>query len=219
MTGAGTGMSRSAPRRDAEPTPRRTYDNTLRQQQAEATRERVVAAGAELLRNSPVRDWRDLTIRAVAERADVSERTIYRHFEHERGLRDAVMHRLEQEAGIDLASMRLDSIGEVAAQTLQQVSEFPLDARPPLDPTLSDANKRQRTALLQAISEHTEGWSEPDREAAAAVFDVLWSVAAYERLIVSWNFDHKEAVSCLTWAIDLVEAAIRRGEAPTAARR
>ena len=208
-------MARSdpAPASD-EPSARRPYDNTLRREKAAATRERIVAAGAELLRNSPVRDWRDLTIRAVAEQAGVNERTIYRHFEHERGLRDAVMHRLEQEAGIDLASMQLENIAEVTAHILDQVSEFPMDARPVLDPTLSDANRRQRSALLAAVQAHTESWSAEDQATAAAAFDVLWSVAAYERLVADWSFDHKEAVHTLTWVMALVEDAIRRGERP-----
>ena len=44
-------------------------------------------------------DWRDLTFRSVAERAGVGERTVYRHFPTERHLHDAVMERLESEAG------------------------------------------------------------------------------------------------------------------------
>src|SRR4029453_2711712 len=94
---------------------RRRYDTTLRRQQAAGTRERIVAAGSELLHSSSIRDWRALTIRAVAERAGVNERTVYRHFVNEQGLRDAVMHRLEEEAGIDLTGLRLEEVADVAA--------------------------------------------------------------------------------------------------------
>src|SRR5262245_43541623 len=55
---------------------RRRYDGTLRRQQAAETRERIVAAGSELLHGSPIRDWRALTVRAVAERAGVNQRTV-----------------------------------------------------------------------------------------------------------------------------------------------
>ena len=47
---------------------RRSYDSGLRRQRAAETRERIVAAGSELLHGSSVRDWHGLTIRAVAER-------------------------------------------------------------------------------------------------------------------------------------------------------
>ena len=47
-------------------TPRR-YDNTLRQQLAAETRERIIAAGSAILHRAPVRSWQGLTVRAVAE--------------------------------------------------------------------------------------------------------------------------------------------------------
>ena len=136
----------------------RAYDGTLRRQRAGGTRERIVAAGSELIHGGSVRDWKRLTVRAVAERADVSERTVYRHFGNERGLADAVMHRLEQEAGIDLDGMQLDSVATVAAQIFEHVSSYPADPRPPLDPTLVDANRRQKDALLGAVSAGSRRW-------------------------------------------------------------
>ena len=69
----------------------RKYDSTLRRQRAAETRERIVAAGCDLLQGSSIRDWRGVTVRAVADRAGVNERTVYRHFANERGLRDEVM--------------------------------------------------------------------------------------------------------------------------------
>ncbi|HEY6471863.1 MAG TPA: helix-turn-helix domain-containing protein, partial [Acidimicrobiales bacterium] len=85
--------------RSVEP---RRYDSPVRRQQALETRERIVEAGCKILRKSSIRDWHALTIRGVAEVAGVNERTVYRYFGNERGLRGAVMHRLEQTAGIDL---------------------------------------------------------------------------------------------------------------------
>ena len=81
---------------------RRSYDGTLRRQRAAETRARIIAAGSELLHGSSVRDWHGLTIRAVAEKAGVNERTVYRHFVNEQGLRDAVMHEVEGRFGIAL---------------------------------------------------------------------------------------------------------------------
>ena len=59
---------------------RRPYESRLRQRQTAETRERVIAAGSELVRQLPSWDWREGTFRAVAERAGVGERTVYRHF-------------------------------------------------------------------------------------------------------------------------------------------
>lgn len=193
---------------------RRAYDARLRRRRAAGTRERIVAAGVELLQGTSVRDWQALTIRAVAEHAGVNERTVYRHFANERGLRDEVMHRLEQEAGIDLAEMRLEDVADVAARIFEHVSTYPRAPRPALDPTLSEAGQRQKRALLDAVAARTPGWPAKDRVVAAAVLDVLWSVAAYERLVGDWRLDRKQATRGITWLIRLVEEALAAGRRP-----
>jgi len=194
---------------------RRRYDRTLRRQRAAETRERIVAAGFELLRGSPVRDWRALTIRAVAECAGVNQRTVYRHFANERGLRDAVMHRIEQDVGVDLAGLRLEDVAGVTARIFTHVSGHPLEPRRQLDPTLNAAGHRQRTALLSAVAARTARWPETDRRVAAAMLDVLWSVASYERLVVDWQLDRRQVIRGITWVIGLVEEAVRKGRGPS----
>jgi AcrR family transcriptional regulator len=193
---------------------RRPYESPRRRQQVAETRERIITAGCELLHRSSIRDWRGITIRAVARAAGIHERTVYRYFANERELRDGVMNRLEQEAGIDLAGMDLSDIAEVAARILAQVSSYPREARSPLDPTLNEANRRQHQALYEATEEGAGGWSPSEVTSAAAMFDVLWSVATYERLIVDWEMDHERAVGTITWVISLLQAAVRQDRRP-----
>jgi AcrR family transcriptional regulator len=197
----------------------RPYDSPVRRQRANETRERILVAGCTLLRNTSIRDWRALTMRGVAEKAGVNERTVYRYFGNERGLRDAVMHRLEQESGIDLEGMGLEEIAATAARILTHVSSYPLRPRPPLDPTLSDAHLRQRKALLGALESWTSDWSESDRRSAAALLDVLWSVSTYERLATDWQMDGEGVIRAVTWAIGLLEEAVRHGRAPSTGDR
>jgi AcrR family transcriptional regulator len=199
-----------------ESAPRRRYDSTRRRQRASETRDRIVAAGCELLSASAIRDWRGVTVRAVAERAGVNERTVYRHFANERALRDAVMHRLEQRAGIDLDRLDLDGIADVAGRIVTVVATHPLEPHSPLDPTLTAAGRRQREALLRALEPHTAGWTDADRSVAAGMFDVLWGVAAYERLAVDWGLDQDQAICGITWVIGLLHDAVREGHAPGA---
>jgi AcrR family transcriptional regulator len=187
---------------------RRSYDSTLRRQRAAETRARIIAAGSELLHGSSVRDWHGLTIRAVAEKAGVNERTVYRHFVNEQGLRDAVMQQFEDEAGIDLRGMQLEDVADVTARIFAHVSSYPPDARQPLDPTLLHAKRRQHEALLAAVSARAGDWSPADRTAAAAVLDVLWSVASYERMVVDWQMDPAAATRGISWVIGLIRLAI-----------
>ena len=192
----------------------RPYDSPLRRQRANETRERIIEAGCTLLRRSSIRDWRALTLRGVAEQAGVNERTVYRYFGNEQGLRDAVMRRLEQRAGIELDGMRLQDVADVAARTLGAVSMYPLRPRRSLDPTLTDANIRQRNALFGALEDAAGEWSESERTAAAALLDVLWSVGTYERLVSDWEMDRDQAIRTVTWAIGLVREAVRAGHRP-----
>ena len=196
---------------------RRAYDSRLRRERAAQTSDRIVTAGAELVRESSIRDWHGVTIRAVAERAGVNERTVYRHFTNERALRDAVMQRLEHESGIELEQLHIDDIADATQRIFRFVSATPLAARPPLDPTLAEVNRRQHNALLTAVTEHTASWPAADRMLAAAMFDVLWSVGSYERLVADWGLDSDDATRAITWAIGLLADAVRDGDPPSAA--
>ena len=171
-------------------------------------------AGAELLHGFPIWNWRALTVRAVAQRAGVNERTVYRHFANERELRDAVLRQLEEEAGVDLTGMTLDDVPEVTKRILEYSSFFPVAPRTARDETVAAANARQRAALVAAVSEHTAEWSDVDRALAAAMFDVLWSPVSYERIVVDWDVDAKEAIRGITWVIGLLRAAIASGDGP-----
>jgi AcrR family transcriptional regulator len=193
---------------------RRRYDNTRRREQAEQTRDRNVAAGADLVHESSIRDWRGVTIAAVAERAGVNTRTVYRHFANERVLRDAVFRRTEQEAGVDLSELELDGVAEAATRIFRYVSRYPLDAPPALDPTLVAANRRQHDALLGAVKEHSAGWSSKDRTLAAGALDVLWAVGSYERLVNDWQLDRDDAIRAIVWVIELVAQAVRDDHRP-----
>jgi len=68
--------------------------------------------------------------------------------------------------------------------------------------------------LLGAIARATPAWSERERQAAAAVLDLLWNPPSYERLVSAWGFDAAQAIGTLTWLIGLVEDAIRTGRRP-----
>jgi AcrR family transcriptional regulator len=193
---------------------RRRYDSPLRRKRAAQTRERIIAAGAELLHDFPVWNWNALTVRAVARRARVNERTVYRHFANERELRDAVMARHQEVARVDLEGLELRDLQEITGRIWKYVSSFPLEPRTPRDPTLTAAGRRQREALLAAVASAAGGWSEGDRTLAAAMLDVLWSVASYERLVADWHLDPRGAVRGVTWVMGLVEEAIRKGRPP-----
>jgi AcrR family transcriptional regulator len=194
----------------------RRYDSPVRRRRAAETRERILTSGAEVLHGFPTWNWAALTVRTVAERAGVTERTVYRYFATERELRDAVLARLEDESGVEVEGLELEDVAAVTARMLEYVSTFPVEPRTRRDDTVAAANARQRAALLAAIGPHTESWSSGERAVAGVVLDVLWGVVSYERMVVDWELTPEDAVRGLTWAIGLVEGAVRAGDAPHA---
>jgi hypothetical protein len=98
---------------------------------------------------------------------------------------------------------------------MRHVSAYPRPAPPQLDPTLTDANRRMHEALVRAVTTEAGAWSDEDRVLAAAVLDVLWGVASYERLAVDWQLDPDDAIRGLTWVVRLVQDAIARGDRPS----
>jgi AcrR family transcriptional regulator len=194
--------------------PKRRYDSPVRRQRVAETRQRIITAGSELIHDLPIWNWRELTIRAVAKRADLHERTVYRYFATERELHDAVLARLREEAGVNIEGLRLADIAATTRKIFEYTSTFPQAPRTLRDPSIAAENQRQREALVAAVEPVTRRWSDLDRAKAAAIFDVLWDVVSYERLVSEWQLAPRDAISALTWAVGLVEDAVRQNRRP-----
>jgi AcrR family transcriptional regulator len=195
---------------------RRTYDSPVRRKRAAETRARIVESGSALVRGFPSWDWRDLTFRAVAEQAGVSERTVYRYFANERELHRAVMRRLEEEAGVSCEDFQLENLAGVTARVFASRLSFSAPAAI-AQPPFAEEDSRRRQALLAAVLPLTVEWSDAEREMAAGLLDIMWAIPSYERLITAWNLAPLEATRAVTWALGLVMEAIQNGHRPDSA--
>ena len=210
MTSSPKGRSEDGPAEQE----RRPYNSPRRRERAAETRTRILGAGSELVHGFPSWDWRNLTFRAVAERTGVSERTVYRHFGTEQQLHRAVMHRLEEEAGVNYDGLRLEDFASVTERAFTAFSSFAVSPSQPAPPFVEEDRDR-RQALLAAVSLAATDWTNMEMEMAAAILDVIGATPAYERLTTTWNLDLPSATRAASWAIDLIRAAIRDGHRPT----
>ena len=143
---------------------------------------------AMLARESDLRDWGGVTIAAVAERAEVSERTVYRHVGSEDGLRQAVMAQIERSAGIDLSGLDLAGVADAAALIFEQIAAFRPPAQTDLDPTLRAAGERQRAApCARRAPRRPSGPEGRPASAWRAVLDVLWSPPPTNASVTDWH--------------------------------
>jgi len=185
----------------------------VRRRQAAETRARIVGAGSELVHEFDSWHWDALTFRAVAERAGVGERTVYRHFPTERHLHDAVMARLEEEAGVIYEGLDLASLPVITARVFSSRRSFAAHEAIDVseDSLLVEVDQRRRDALLHAVTSATPTWTELERRRVAALLDVVWSMPAYERLVGAWDFDGDDATDAITWLMSLLTQVIDEG--------
>jgi AcrR family transcriptional regulator len=197
---------------------RRRYDNRARQEKAAQTRERIVAAGSDLVHGFETWNWRDLTFKAVAERAGVGERTVYRHFPTERHLHDAVMQRLESEAGVSYEDVNLTNLADMTSRVFGSLQRFSVrESIPtPHDPAFVSSDQRRRDALLRAVSQAAPANSATHQRMIAGLLDVLWSPASYERLVGLWGLNGADATGAIEWLMATVVAAIDADGPPPA---
>jgi AcrR family transcriptional regulator len=195
----------------------RTYDSPVRRERTAETRERIVDAGSALVHELSSWDWRGITVRAVAQRAGVHERTVYRHFATESELRGAVLQRLIEESGVTVEGMRLDDLPGHVDQLFRYLASFsaPQAERP--DRALADLDERRTSALLATVRDSATGLAESDQRLVAALIDVLWGLPTFRRLIDDWGLDVGEAARSVGWLLDLLSEAVRTGNGPGSA--
>lgn len=207
-------MSTAAPTKAVDK--KRKYNSPLRQQQTADTKERIVAAGSELVHEFPTWDWTNLTAKAVGERAGVAERTVHRHFSSERALRHAVLQRLVEESGVNMEDFQLKEFRDMTVGMLNYLLSFSAKTNtvPALDPTLASIAEYRREQLLDAVVRETPTWGDEEQKIVAAGLDILWDPSVHERIRQSWGFDRDTATRSVTWMIDLIETAIKNGNKP-----
>lgn len=128
------------------------------------------------------------------------------------------MQRLQEEAGITYEDIELRKLSSVTARVFATRQSFAAreSVEAPQDPTFVVVDERRRQALIRAMSAAAPHWSDHDRRTTAALFDVLWTLPSYERLVSVWDLSSSEATHALTWLIDkLVQAVIDDERPPT----
>lgn len=189
--------------------PSRSYDSPARRAQHETTRAQILDAAADLAREQEDWHWHGLTFRAVAERAGVGERTVYRHFPTAEELHDAVMRRLVDAAGVSYEDMTLEGVALLARRLFLALPRFRARPRTSAGPAAQEADQSRREALLRAT---TAAATDPESaRLAAAALDVLSIPTAYERLVGVWGMTPERAADTVDYAVSAIGVALAAG--------
>jgi AcrR family transcriptional regulator len=199
----------------------RTYNSALRREQTEATRERILEAMTAILEA----DGRieTATNRAVAERAGVTEITVYRHFPNREALLKGLWERLNRLEGVkaglpetkaqlrDKIAPLFSSFDAAPAQIIARVTTAEgRRMRESLDP-------ERREAFLAVVAEAGPALPEGERAKAAAVLQLLYSAYGWLSLREQWGLTGGPAADAVGWAVDaLLNDLSTRGAAAIA---
>lgn len=195
----------------------RTYNSPLREAQAEATRQLILDTLSETVAEQGLLDF---SVRELAKRAGMSERTVYRHFPDRDALFDALIDKTSQELDWDGAEDRMglrsyDDIAHGVEQSFRgfEAEEIPTRVAIQLQHGLRQPsgdvrrrNDRHRRILAEALPE-------VDDEARARLFAllrVIMSSRTWLRLKEEFGLDGDESGPLVGWAVQLMVDEVKR---------
>ncbi len=198
---------------------RRAYHSPLREEQTAGTRSRIVDACVGL-----IRDKRELTFAAVARRAGVQERTVYRHFSTKDALEAAVWRWIIE--NLTQADLTASSEDELVSAMRRSFTGFDAGAglieamlHSPQGLAIRQSQQTVRRAMFERCARSAvPGAGDDTCTSLAATLQLLYSATAWDQLRSFWGMDAEAGADLVENAIRLLLAGARQ-ETQRAANR
>lgn len=193
-----------------------THDGPiLREAQAEATRERILAGVEALIIAEPEADF---SFEALAAASGVNRRTIFRHFPDKAALLAAFWTRANKRLGAchwpeteaDLTA--LPPVLFAALDKIEPIVRAAHASGPARDMRLQ-ANAERQAAFRTALAEIAAGLPAERARALEAAVQLLFSATAWLTIKDYWNLSGQQAGEAAARAIDALLEAARRKQA------
>jgi AcrR family transcriptional regulator len=201
---------------------RRTYSSPLRERQVERTRDLILDALTDLLSEMSAGE---ITTREIAERAGVSQPTVYRHFPDRNALLEGLTARIVaamEASGGEGALTTLDDLAPRAerglalteAHAVEATAEAVLNA----DPRRLSTDSRARSAeLLRVVADSLPEYDERDHLRITALLRNLYTVQTWLRMREEFGIPGEESGPIVAWAMSTLVGEIKAGNFPRAA--
>ncbi len=197
----------------------RPYSSPLRDRQAQQTRDHILDSLTELLGELPATE---ITTREIAERAGVSQPTIYRHFPDRQALLEGLTARIEAFVADAGEVESIETIDELVARAVRgialtetRVVEATAEAILNADPRRLSSGSRARSAELRRVVENSfPDYDERDHLAITALLRNLYSVQTWLRMREEFGILGEESGPILAWAMEVLVKEIRAGNFP-----
>lgn len=168
---------------------------SIRQEYKDQTRVRIVEAAVALIEEA---GEAPLTIASVAQRAGVTDRTVYRHFKTRDALVRATWARMQQKVASTGFPRTAQAMIESPAHLFARFDEFPELVLASLhNPAGKDmrmsSNAERQDAMLSSVRDAFTDANEDWLRRRAAVAQLINSAYAWEVMRDYWALDGKEA--------------------------
>lgn len=192
------------------------YDSPLRRRQQAATRDAILEGVALLVEEGGLEA---VSFAAVAARAGVQERTVYRHFASRTALLEAFWIWINEQAGIPGFPVQERDLTEKPPAFFQGFDRrarmmaalvFSQDGR---DFRLRVNEERQK-AYRAVLAGRTAGFDPVTRTQVCAVIQLLYGATAWATMRDYWQLEGKASGEAVAWAIGRLLAAVSAGDVP-----
>lgn len=196
----------------------RVYESPLRAEQAERTREAILAAFAEQMAEAR----EEFSIPRVAKRAGVSTRTVYHHFPNREAQVEALAAWIEQRLGPAEGPKDLQDLPDFQARMVRRFIDNQALVRAQLAAGIASRvrAKRRRTREKQidaCVEPHV-----PDPQEARVVSALLKELISAQlglAIIDRHGIDPESTSLAFQWVVRVLTEAIARGDLPFGPRK
>jgi AcrR family transcriptional regulator len=198
----------------------RSYSSPLREEQARRTRDLILDAFTELLAD---RRADDITTKQIADRAGVSQPTVYRHFPDRSALLGGLSERIGELMQAPYPTVAtMDDFGERLETTFAAAERFPeavraetlLNADPRFFGSLTSGTSRQ---LLAVVTGEFPQYDQRRRSAIAGLLRCLDSSQSWLRMREEFGVPGSESGPLFRWAVETLIRELRENGYPEAA--
>lgn len=202
----------------AEESPRH-YSSPLRAEQAQRTRDLILDAFTDLLED---RRADEITTREIAQRAGVSQPTVYRHFPDRTALLKGLSARIGTRMGMPApvgVSPNADDLGAQIETMYRGADDVAVEVRAEVllnsDPRWYAEQTRRTSAAFQvAVAEAFPDLDGHQHAQIAGLLRCLGSSHSWLRMREEFGVAGAESGPMTRWAMELILAAVRRGDLP-----
>jgi AcrR family transcriptional regulator len=189
------------------------YSNTLRQTQSQITQRRVMEAMADAVCETGLES---ITHNSLAQRAAVSERTLYRHYPTKPLLWDAFLGWVSEQVGLD----ELPSTEEELIESIPRMFGLLQQHETLLSACLENYTWSQvwirgregwRDSVRTVVSGVANGNDGLKAERVGAIVQLLFSGVCWKGMREHWGLSNDEAARAAVFAVQALLSDLRNG--------